>query len=110
MEAIRAETALHWPIKEKQAANANTFVSKKDSNAIDRGQAPAEPGTKSEEIQDKEKQMALVAIAAVGLAGCAPTGESSSTASSSLEAVSSSSEEGVASSESAASNGRKRAL
>lgn len=58
----------------------------------------------------KKKQMVLVAIAAVGLAGFVPTGESSSTASSSLEAVSSSSEEGVASSESAASNGRKRAI
>lgn len=58
----------------------------------------------------KKKQMVLVTIAAVGLAGCVPTGESSSTASSGLEAVSSSSEEGVASSESAASNGRKRAL
>ncbi len=39
----------------------------------------------------KKKQMVLVTIAAVGLAGCVPTGESSSTASSSLEAVSSSS-------------------
>ena len=58
----------------------------------------------------KKKQMVLVTIAAVGLAGCVPTGESSSTALSSLEAVSSSSEEGIASSESAASNGRKRAL
>ena len=55
MEAIRAEMALHWPIKEKQAADANTFVFKKDSNAIDRGQAPAEPGTKSGGIHDKEK-------------------------------------------------------
>ena len=52
----------------------------------------------------KKKQMALVAIAAVGLAGCVPTGNSSSGASSEPETATSSSEAGLSSSEAASSS------